>query len=55
MSDEEVFSLSKPRPHHPLGTGEYRGFMFLLKNFESKEEMAECMYVLMKRLSKIKK
>jgi hypothetical protein len=51
MSDDEVYELSMPRPNHPT----QRGFMFSLQHFESKEEMAECMYVLMKRLQKIKK
>lgn len=51
MSDEEVFNSSMPRPLHP----EQRGFMFSIQNFGSKEEMSECMYVLLKRLSKIKK
>ncbi|MCX6736518.1 MAG: hypothetical protein NTW73_00265 [Candidatus Parcubacteria bacterium] len=49
MSDEEVFNLSIPRPLHP----EQRGFMLPLQ--DSDEEMAECMCVLIKRLSKIKK
>ena len=51
MSDEEIYKLSMPRPNHPSA----RGFMFSLKNFENEEEMADCMYVLMKRLSKIEK
>ena len=51
MSDEEVLNLSMPRPFHP----EQRGFMLSIKNFENKDEMAGCMYVLIKRLSKIKK
>jgi len=50
MSDEEIYKLSMPRPNYP----EQRGFMLSLQNFESQEEMAECMYVLMKRLTKIK-
>ena len=51
MSDKEVYKLSMPRPGHPAA----RGFMFSLQNFESEEEMAECSYILMKRLSKIPK
>jgi len=50
MSDEEVYKLSMPRPNYP----EQRGFMLSLQNFESQEEMAECMTVLLNRLSKIK-
>ena len=50
MSDEEVYKLSMPRPNQPQA----RGFMLSLEHFENKEEMAECMYVLMKRLLKIK-
>ena len=55
MSDDEVYNLSIPRPNRPLGTGDDRGFLFSLEIFEINEDMAECMYVLMKRLSKIQK
>ena len=55
MSDDEVYKLSMLRPNHQSETGECRGFMFSLQTFESTEEMAECMCVLMKRLSKINK
>ena len=51
MSDDEIYKLSAPHPNHP----ERRGFMYQLKDFDSKEDMAECMYLLIKRLSKIKK
>lgn len=51
LSDQEVLALSIPRPSDPKQIG----FMFSLSNFESKEEMAKCMFVLTKRLSKIKK
>jgi len=51
MSDEEVYKLSMPRPNHL----EQRGFMLSLKHFEKEQEMAECMYILMRRLQKIKK
>ena len=54
MSDDEVYSLSMIRPQEPLNRN-CRGFMFSLKTFESTEEMAECMCVLTKRLSKINK
>ncbi len=54
MSDDEVYSLSMIRPQEPLNR-DCRGFMFTLQTFESQEEMAECMCVLMNRLSKINK
>lgn len=54
MSDDEVYSLSMIRPQEPLNR-DCRGFMFSLQTFESQEEMAECMCVLMNRLSKINK
>lgn len=55
MSDDEVYKLSMLRPDYQSETGECRGFMFSLQTFESTEEMAECMCILMKRLSKISK
>lgn len=54
MSDDEVYSLSMIRPKEPLNR-DCRGFMFSLQTFESTEEMAECMSVLINRLSKINK
>lgn len=51
MSDEEVYKLSMPRPGHP----EARGFMLSPSDYEDTQEMSDCLYVLMKRLSKIKK
>lgn len=51
MSDEEIFNLSMPRPGYP----EQQGFMLSLQNFENKEEMAECMSILMSRLIKVQK
>lgn len=50
MSDEEVYQLSTPRPGH----SEQRGFMLSLQHFENQQEMADCMYVLLQRLQKIK-
>ena len=51
MSDDEIYELSMPRPFHP----EARGFMFPGQEVVNNPEMIECMYVLMKRLGKIKK
>jgi hypothetical protein len=51
MSDAEVYKLSMPRPGHPKS----RGFMLSAQHFKNFEDMAECMYVLMIRLRKIKK
>lgn len=55
MSDEEVYKLSMLRPNYQLDKGECRGFMFPLQAFENMEEMSECMFLLIKRLSKINK
>lgn len=54
MSDDEVYNLSIVRPQEPIDIN-CRGFMFPLKTFKSKEEMAVCISVLIKRLSKINK
>lgn len=51
MSDEEVYKLSLPRPGHP----EARGFMLSPNDYANTQEMSDCLYVLIKRLSKIKK
>lgn len=51
MTDMQVLMLTVPRPDAP---GQ-RGFMFSLRDFESRKEMAACMAALTMRLQKIEK